>query len=180
MYTPFFVFGPAIARSSLGGPAAWALIVAVFNAGALAGGVLALRVRPRRPLLVNAVFLGASVPSLVLLAYAVPAPILAASELVAGAALGFADTLWETTLQQEIPPHARSRVAAYDWFGSTALRPLGLAVAGPIAAAVGAKATLLGAAALLATSVAWLLSIPGVRDLRARVTATRPADPIQA
>jgi MFS family permease len=176
----FGVLGPVIAKRSLGGASTWALVVAAFGLGFVLGGVLALRVRPRRPLLVNAVFLGASVPSLVLLAYAVPAPVLAASELVAGAALGFADTLWETTLQQEIPPHARSRVAAYDWFGSTALRPLGLAVAGPIAAAVGAKATLLGAAALLAASVAWLLSIPGVRDLRARVPATRPADPLRA
>jgi MFS family permease len=174
----FSVLGPLIAKRSLGGASTWALVVAAFGLGFVVGGVLALRVRPRRPLLVNALFLGASVPSLILLAFAVPAPFLAASELVAGAALGFADTLWETTLQQEVPPHARSRVASYDWFGSTALRPLGLAIAGPIAAAVGAKATLIGAAAMLAASVAWLLSIPGVRGLRSTAGGPRSADPL--
>ena len=44
------------------------------------------------------------------------------------------NTLWETTLQQHIPPASLSRVSAYDWFGSLLCQPLGLALAGPVAA----------------------------------------------
>ncbi len=37
---------------------------------------------------------------------------------------------WVTTMQQEIPPAALSRVSAYDALGSFALTPVGTAVAG--------------------------------------------------
>src|SRR5204862_3965261 len=53
---PFWVLGPAIAKSSLGGPSAWAAIVASSSAGAFVGGLVALRLRPRRPFM--AAFLG--------------------------------------------------------------------------------------------------------------------------
>ncbi len=36
------------------------------------------------------------------------------------------NTLWETTLQQHVPPASLSRVSAYDWFGSLLGQPLGL------------------------------------------------------
>jgi hypothetical protein len=48
---PFFVLGPAIAKDSLGGAGAWALIVAAFSVGSFAGGLVAFRFRPRRPFL---------------------------------------------------------------------------------------------------------------------------------
>jgi hypothetical protein len=63
-------------------------------------------------------------------------------------------------VQRRVPPHLLSRVAAYDWMGSTALRPLGLAVVGPIAVAVGVRETLLGAFVLTMASSVALLLIP--------------------
>ena len=47
-YAPFFVLGPYIAKNSLGGASAWAIIVTGEAIGALAGGLLGLRLRPRR------------------------------------------------------------------------------------------------------------------------------------
>ncbi len=43
----------------------------------------------------------------------------------------FGNTVWESALQRHIRPEALSRVSAYDWFGSLAFAPLGLAIWGP-------------------------------------------------
>src|ERR1019366_1745733 len=45
--SPLEVLGPQVARSSLGGPAAWAAISTALGLGALLGGVLGMRWRPR-------------------------------------------------------------------------------------------------------------------------------------
>ncbi|MFZ1995281.1 MAG: hypothetical protein WAU75_14300, partial [Solirubrobacteraceae bacterium] len=61
---------------------------------------------------------------------------------------------WATALVRHIPPQALSRVSAYDWMGSLALLPLGFAIAGPLAGALGARTVLaVGAAAALAMLV---------------------------
>src|SRR5206468_5300098 len=49
-YAPFFVLGPYIAKHSLGGPKAWAVIVTGEAIGSLGGGIAGLRLRPRRPM----------------------------------------------------------------------------------------------------------------------------------
>ena len=41
------------------------------------------------------------------------------------------NSLWETTLQRQIPDAALSRVSAYDWFGSLLMQPLGFALVAP-------------------------------------------------
>ena len=48
-WAPWQVLGPQIARLSLGGPGAWAAIAVALGAGSIAGGVIALRARPRHP-----------------------------------------------------------------------------------------------------------------------------------
>ena len=76
--------------------------------------------------------------------------------------------VWEATLQRHIPPESLSRVSAYDWFGSLAFYPLGLAVWAPIADAAGAGPALWAACALqVAVSLA-LLAVPEVRRLGLR------------
>jgi MFS family permease len=45
-----FVLGPVIAARSLGGAPAWGALSAAWGAGAVAGGIVGLRVKPRRPL----------------------------------------------------------------------------------------------------------------------------------
>ncbi len=78
------------------------------------------------------------------------------------------NTLWETTLQQHIPPASLSRVSAYDWFGSLLCQPLGLALAGVVAAGIGMGRTLWIAAAVDLAAVAALLAAPSVRRLPRR------------
>jgi predicted MFS family arabinose efflux permease len=156
------VLGPKVSRDALGGAGAWALISAGSGVGALVGGLAALRVRARRPLVAaSATMLVFPVP-LALLALEAPAAVIAVAALGGGFATTFFNALWETALQRAVPPTALSRVTAYDWFGSLALNPIGYVVIGPIAVAVGLHATLwLAAAALLAT-VAGPLFVPSL------------------
>jgi MFS family permease len=43
-----------------------------------------------------------------------------------GFCVGFAITLWDTTVMQRVPPHMLARVISLDWFGSLGLLPAGL------------------------------------------------------
>ena len=69
-----------------------------------------------------------------------------------------------------------SRVSAYDFSVSMGLMPLGMAMAGPIADALGLQATLIGMSAVgLAGALGWLAQ-PSVRRLQ-RPPAARPTSP---
>jgi hypothetical protein len=60
-----------------------------------------------------------------------------------------------------------SRVSAYDWFGSLAFQPLGLAIWGPISVAIGIAPSLWLAAALMVATMFVLLAMPDIRRLPA-------------
>ncbi|HYZ76345.1 MAG TPA: MFS transporter [Gaiellaceae bacterium] len=157
------VLGPAIAKAHLGGAAAWGLVLTAQSLGLLAGGLLLLRLRPRRLLLAATLGFLLTIPFL--LALSVPVALVA---VVAAAAIGGIGTeifgvLWETTLQQEISQEKLSRVSAYDALGSYVLIPLGVAVAGPVAQAIGTREAILGAATL---SLTVTLAVLLVRDVR--------------
>jgi len=163
----FAVLGPVVAKRSLGGAGAWAAIAAAGGVGAVLGSLAAYRLRPRRPLLFAFACAGfGTVPSLVLLALAAPAVSIAAAELLAGIGIGVADTFWETTLQQRIPAEALSRVSSYDTLGSIALRPIGLALVGPLVLVAGTRGTLLGAATIIVAATAAIVALPGIRRVR--------------
>jgi MFS family permease len=91
---------------------------------------------------------------------------IAALELLAGIASALFFTLWDTSIQEQVPPNAVSRVSSYDFSVSLGLMPLGMAVAGPIAAAVGLHETLAGLSALgILAALGWL-AVPDVRRVR--------------
>ena len=169
------VLGPLVAKQSLGGAGAWAAILVAFSFGTLLGNAWSMRLRPKRPLIFAWGIILLSGPSLVLLAFRTPTWTIALTEIFSGLSIGVAGTLWETTLQRNVPPEALSRISAYDWMGSTVLRPLGLVIVGPIAAAIGVKATLLGAFALTMVSSLTLLLIPDMWRITGEVPAERPS-----
>lgn len=161
----FFILGPVIADAQLGGAAAWGLILTGGAIGGVIGGLLALRVRPRRPLLVG--FAIMSLIALQPLSLVGPAPVL----LIAGAfLLGFGageltNTWWFTMLQQHVPEHARSRVSSYDWLVSFIFQPLGFLTVGPLSQAIGPTPTLLGAASLILLADIAVTLQPSIRSV---------------
>lgn len=161
----FSILGPVIADDQLGGAAAWGLILTGGALGGVIGGLLALRIRPRRPLLVG--FAVLSLVALQPLSLVGPAPVL----LIAGAfLLGFGageliNTWWYTLLQQHVPEHARSRVSSYDSLVSFIFQPLGFLAVGPLSEAIGFTATLVGAASLLLLTYITVGLLPSIRSV---------------
>ncbi|MGN6815703.1 MAG: MFS transporter, partial [Solirubrobacterales bacterium] len=179
----FQVLGPTVARESLGGSSSWALIMALWGAGGLVGGFVALSLRPRRPLLVSEGFVLFFALPVVLLAIPSTTGLIAAGALVGGSTVSLAEILYDTTTAQQIPPDRLASVVAYDWFGSLALEPVGLALVGPLAAGAGISTTLWLAAASMLLCQLCVLLVPSVRRLEARSepgTPLPPPRPIEA
>lgn len=165
---PLQVLGPLQARERLAGAAAWGLIAAGQGVGSLVGGLVALRVRPARPLAAG--FLGLLVTwplFLLVLAVAAPSPVIAVAAVPAGAAIAVFAALWVTALQRGVARDALSRVSAYDWLGTRLLQPVGLVLAGPLAAGAGAGGALAAIAGFCAVSTLAVLAVPAVRRMTA-------------
>jgi hypothetical protein len=165
LWAAFGVLGPVVADRDLGGAAVWGTVMAAMGVGALAGSVLAIRAHPRRPLVVSLFAIAMFAAPLALLAAEAPTPVLAVGTFLAGAGMMLGISLYESTFQRRIPADVLSRVSSYDWFGSLALQPIGLAIWGPVATAVGIDAALWLAAGLMLASVLAPLALPEVRTM---------------
>jgi MFS family permease len=179
----FLVLGPFVAEQHLGGAAAWGLILSAEAAGMIAAGIVALRYRPERPLLVATLAVLTMAPLLALLGLAAPLVVILPAAFVAGVGLELYGVFWDTTLQEHIPEEKLSRVSSYDVLGSFALIPVGVAVMGPISNAIGVAETLLGAAIVVVVATIAVISVADVRNLRrlgSRPTAGREPLPPQA
>jgi len=163
----FGLLGPAVAREQMNGAADWGIIAGVFGLGMIIGGLLGVVVRPRYPMRFGSlwVFSFSLVP--LALALALPVYAVAVCALISGIGGQLFSTLWNTTLQQRIPGELLSRVSAYDHLGSIALAPLGILLAGLLFELIGARDTLLLAAALIIVPTAGVLLVADVRQLQA-------------
>lgn len=161
------VLGPLTAEQHFGGARAWSVIVGAQALGTIAGAGLATRVRVDRPLLVAVLCTFPAAVPIALLGAEAPLWLIAAAMFGAGIASDVFGVLWATTIQREIPEKVLSRVSSYDWFGSLALAPLGLLIAGPVASAAGTSKALAGCAALIVLATTAALLSPQVRTLRA-------------
>jgi MFS family permease len=162
------VLGPAIAKDHLGGAAPWGFILTAQSLGLVAGGLIMLRLRPRRLLLAATLGYLLTIPFLLGLAGPTTAAALIALAALAGIGSETFGILWDTTMQQEIPQEKLSRVSSYDALGSFVLIPLGLAVAGPVAQVIGTRATILTAAAISLTATLAVLFVSDVRTISRR------------
>ncbi|MFF9127295.1 MFS transporter [Streptomyces sp. NPDC014889] len=147
------------------GPRAYGLINSALGAGTVVGGFLALRLRPRRMLRAGAFALFAFVgfPATVGAGFGVPA--MAAGAAVAGAGMSFWGVMWATSVQTQVPSDVLNRIHAYDVAGSLAMMPVGQALAGPAATALGADHVLLVSAAMSLVVPTALLAVPAIRGL---------------
>ncbi|SEQ78614.1 Predicted arabinose efflux permease, MFS family [Lentzea xinjiangensis] len=152
------VLGPVLADTVMGRET-WGFVLAAQTAGMVAGALVALRTRMRRPLLFGAVCVVAF--AFLPLALALrPEPWLL---MVAAFACGLCQeqfgVAWETSLQQHVPQDRLARVYSYDMLGSLVAVPLAQLAVGPVSGVAGITATLLGCAALpVLAAVAMVLS----------------------
>ena len=160
--TSLLVLGPIVAEEDYSGASTWGTLLSCFGAGTVLGGLVALRYRPSRPLLVSCL---ATLPWTLQplgIALRLPFAALIAIALVAGVGLAIHLALWFTVFQQHVPEESRSRVSSYDALGSFVLMPLGFAIAGPVAALIGVTATLVGTFAIEVACLAVIIAQPSV------------------
>jgi MFS family permease len=146
----FQVLGPAVADAHLGGAAAWGLISAAEATGLIAGGLVALRWSPKRPMLFIVISGGAIAISPLSLAMATLLPlwVICACSFLLGVVIEAMSVVWTVTMATNIPADKLARVSGYDGLGSMMGMPVGALVAGPLAARIGVSATQYGAAGI--------------------------------
>ncbi|WP_425244632.1 MFS transporter [Streptomyces citrinus] len=147
------------------GPRAYGLVNSALGAGTVIGGLVALRLRPRRMLRAGslALFAFALFPAVV--GAGLDVPWMMAGCLVAGTGMSFWGVMWATSVQTQVPHEVLNRIHAYDVAGSLAMAPVGQALAGPASGAFGTRHVLLAGGVVTLLSATALLAIPGVRNL---------------
>jgi hypothetical protein len=161
---PVTVLGPALAQRYLGGAAAWGVISASVALGAVGGQFGAGRIRPpARPGLAVAVLMPVMTAEALALGLGAPLAAVAALAVVTGLAMGVQTVFFATAMQTSVRPDVLARVAAIDLVGSEGGQPVGYALAGPLAAAVGAHAFLTASAALMALAGTAFAFLPTLR-----------------
>ncbi|MCM0675236.1 MFS transporter [Micromonospora phytophila] len=168
------VLGPAVADETIG-RSAWGVVLAAETAGMVVGGLIALRIRVRRLLLLGVACMLAESFLLLGLALAPTIVVLMSAGVAVGIAVEQFAVAWDTSIAQHIPADRLARVYSYDMLGSWVAIPLGQIAVGPVAAAIGTRDTLLILATLVVLSVLGMLASRDVRRLQA-VAPARAAD----
>jgi predicted MFS family arabinose efflux permease len=160
---PHMVAGPLLADRLYGGAAGWAAIGVVQALGSIAGGIVALRWRPRRPLVASLAVGLLMVPYLLVFAAGGPLWLVCALAVLVGAQGSVFLTLQATQLQQRVPEVARSRVAAWSQLGNLVLLPAsnGNAVAVAVAGVVAGEKALVGKGIPASFETGWVGSQAG-------------------
>ncbi|MCT4356298.1 MFS transporter [Streptomyces sp. Je 1-79] len=165
------VFGPLVPLGStlVGdrlGPNAYGLAVSFLGAGTVLGGLLALRVRPARPLAAGTVAMALYTVLPLCVALGGDLPMLLTGHALGGAALAFWSVMWATSVQTHTPPAVLNRVSAYELAGSVSGIALGQILVGPATALISPESLLLLSAATCLAGCAALFATPAIRTLR--------------
>nr|WP_040684199.1 MFS transporter [Nocardiopsis halotolerans] len=161
---PGFTLLPIVVADAYAAPV-YGLALSCMSAGQLLGGVVAARWSPRHPGLVS--LAGVLVYPLVLLGLAatVPAWLLLTGYAATGVGFMLFGVYWYTALQWAVPQDLLGVVIGADQVGSFGLEPVGYAVSGALAEAVGPRPVLVGAAVVGLVTTLAPLAVPGVSRL---------------
>lgn len=174
---PWLVLLPVLSQSSLGGPGAYAALLASMSAGAVLGAVVGGRLRTRDPGVVANLGLLPFSAALVGLALGWPMPVLILLHAASGFGTEIYGVLWVTAVQADVPSSLLGRIFAIDQLGSLALLPLAMVLAGAIATSGGAASLLIVAGVVNLLTCVVPLVFPDVRafrELRANSDSASP------
>ncbi|KRF18963.1 MFS transporter [Nocardioides sp. Soil797] len=161
------VLGPIVVEDAWS-EAAWGWALSALMAGFILGGLVSLRWRPRRGLLIGTWLLALTAAFPLAMALSDNLAVLLLGAALHGFGLEVFSVNWDLSIQQNIADEKLARVYAFDMVGSFVARPVGLALTGPISAVLGVTewlvvvALIMGASSLLATFA------PSVRALERR------------
>jgi MFS family permease len=169
MMGPLEVLVPFLIKDRLGGgPGDHAKVLAAFGIGGAVGSlVMASWTMPRRYLTAMNLMWGFGALPFVVMGIATAIWQVVAAAFVLGVLFSAPMVIWGTLLQRRVPPHLLGRVASLDFFVSISLMPVSMAVAAPVADAIGLRNTFLVAGI-----------VPGIAAIIAVVAAKLPRDEI--
>ena len=150
------------------GSTTWGFILGFMSLGFLLGTIIANKARPKHPLRLIVGLMLTEPIFLLVFGTQQPLPLVLISAVAFGIAMDLFYVLWATTIQQNIPSEALSRVNSYDSFGSFVFGPIGILIAGPIAIAIGTNQTMVAGAVIATIALVGCLLVPGVRKLEAK------------
>jgi MFS family permease len=164
-YAAFQVLLPKLIEEQWsGGVGAYGLVFALQGVGMVIGSIVLGQVGPRRrrgPLIYGLLAVNSTLT--VGLALSPSFAGAAAASVARGACLGFAITLWDTTVMQRVPEQMLSRVIAMDWFGSLGLLPAGLGLWAALSGVASPSTLIAASSAFCAVALLAALSTRPIR-----------------
>lgn len=137
----------AIKDHAGGGPSDHSMILAAYGFGGVAGALfMASRKLPRRYLTVMMCLWGLGALPLAVYGTATSVLVMVIAGFLLGVVFEAPVVIWGTLLQRRVPRRLLGRVSSLDFFVSLVFMPLSLALAGPVASAIGLTATFVLAA----------------------------------
>jgi len=170
------VLGPVVVGEHIS-RAAWGYALSAMMTGFVLGGLLCLVWKPRRALLVGEIFLVLTACFPLAMALSDNVWVVLAGAFLHGFGLEVFSVGWDLSIQENVPEHMLARVYSFDQLGSFIARPLGLALTGPLASAVGERTWLLVVAGAIAVADLAPFLIRDVRRLERRPVAEEAVVP---
>jgi len=160
------ILGPLMALKEFNGAKSWSLVLTFEGIGLILGSIIGIRIKLKHPL--RFLLLITFSISLYMWAMAKPQSIwfIAFCALLWGITLDLWTTIWSTAMAREVPREALSRVSSFDAMGTMLLRPVGLAIAGPLSIAIGISNTLYFLAIFSAVLILAMLATPAMRNMQ--------------
>lgn len=159
------VLGPLNYRDLTTGPKQWSLNLAGLTVGMMIGGVIVLKMKFKRPLFIAMILIALSALWDFSLAFDLPIIFCILAAVFSGITLEFFMVTWNTAMQSHIPEKSFSRVNAYDALGSFGIAPLGIVIAGPLAAHFGVNSILIVTGSMTFIAALASLTVKSVRNL---------------
>ncbi|WP_028644853.1 MFS transporter [Nocardioides sp. URHA0020] len=173
------VLGPILIGGEIG-RSAWGLALGTLMAGFVVGGLLCLRWRPRRGLLIGTVLLSLTALFPLAMALSDHLWVILVGAFLHGFGLQVFDVFWDLSIQQNVAPDKLARVYSFDIVGSFVARPVGLALTGPIALAVGFREWMLVVGCIMGASALLALTSSEVRHLTRDPVGSAATDRVPA
>ncbi|MFC4786976.1 MFS transporter [Nocardioides sp. MAHUQ-72] len=159
------VVGPIVVGDGIG-RSAWGLALGALMAGFVVGGLVCLRWRPAHGLYVGTALLSLTAAFPLAMALSDQLWVVLLGAFLHGFGLEVFSINWDLSIQQNVAEDKLARVYSFDIVGSFVARPLGLALTGPVAEAVGFDRWLVVVGVVMGGSSLLALLSPDVRRLR--------------
>jgi len=162
------ILGPLIALEEFNGAKSWSLVLTFEGIGLVIGSIIGIRMKFKYPL--RFLLIISFSISLYMWSMARPQSIwfIAFCALLWGITIDLWTTIWSTAMAREVPREALSRVSSFDAMGTMLLRPVGLAIAGPLSMAIGLSNTFYALAIFSAILILGMLATPTMRNMQIR------------